>query len=170
MVISKNKVVALSYELRLDGENKKTIETVPRENPLTFVYAVGGMLPKFEEKIKGLGKGDTFDFVLQPKEAYGEFSEKRLIDLPISLFKENGQLNHDLLQTGKFIIMRDTAGKRLRGKVLKVNNDSVKVDFNHPLAGKDLHFKGEVISIREATQTEMQNGMVDHQCTNCGRH
>jgi FKBP-type peptidyl-prolyl cis-trans isomerase SlyD len=61
----------------------------------------------------------------------------------------------------------DNMGNRFNGKVVGVENDNVKMDFNHPLAGEDLHFKGEVVGIRDASAEELAHGHI-HQASSCG--
>ncbi|MFA8436659.1 MAG: peptidylprolyl isomerase [Marinifilaceae bacterium] len=155
MNISKDKVVSVIYELKTDPQGE-VIEKAVKETPLTFLYGAGQMLEKFEENLTGLNMGDAFDFKLTSAEAYGEASEEAVIDLPKNIFEVNGEIDTEVIKEGNVVPMQDSAGRRMNGIVLEVAEATVKMDFNHPLAGDDLYFKGEVIEVREATPEEIQ--------------
>jgi len=86
-MIEKNKVVSLHYRLRKDNEKGELIEETYNTEPMTFLYGVGGMIPKFETELAGLKEKDNFSFSIEAKEAYGEFDESAIIDLDIDIFK-----------------------------------------------------------------------------------
>jgi len=160
MNISENNVVSLSYQLRVNATDGDIVETVDKERPLQFIYGLGQMLPKFEEHLKNLTAGSTFEFSLQPEEAYGMATEDAVIDIPVSAFMVDGELDSDLLVVDNVIPMQDKNGNRFNGLVLEVNDQNVTMDFNHPLAGDTLFFKGEVIDVREATAEELSHGHI----------
>jgi FKBP-type peptidyl-prolyl cis-trans isomerase SlyD len=152
----------LTYELRTDDENgqQTLVEKVEQDNPMVFLYGVGGLLERFENNIRGKSIGDTFEFSINPEEGYGEFDEEAVVTLPKDVFKVNGKIDDNMLQPGNFIPMTDNEGNRLQGKVLEIEDENIIMDFNHPLAGKNMHFKGEVVGIRDATAEEMEHGHV----------
>ncbi|RXQ95870.1 peptidylprolyl isomerase [Ancylomarina salipaludis] len=154
MTIAKDKVVSVIYELRTDLEGE-IIEKAVAETPLTFHCGAGQMLEKFEANLMGLSVGSSFDFKLATEEAYGLASEEAVIDLPKNIFEVNGEFDSEMIQEGNVVPMQDSSGRRMNGIVLEVGETTVKMDFNHPLAGDDLYFKGEVIEVRDATQEEM---------------
>lgn len=156
MKIGEKKFVALSYELKVDGE---TVETVTAEAPLQFVYGTGFLLPAFESNLNGLGKGDKFAFKLDAANAYGEVMEDAVVELPKSVFMFEGKIEEGLLEVGNQLPMSDNQGNRLVGVVKAVGDESVTMDFNHPMAGKALNFSGEVVEVREATPEDMMQGM-----------
>ncbi|GHA58823.1 FKBP-type peptidyl-prolyl cis-trans isomerase [Pontibacter akesuensis] len=162
MKIEKNKVVALTYELSIAGENGQNnlVETADTANPMTFIYGMSGLPEQFEEQLDGLEPGSTFDFKLEAEEGYGDLDENALVDLPKQAFEVEGAIPQDMLEIGNFIPMTDSEGNQLQGRVVEVTDDTVKMDFNHPLAGKDLYFKGKVESVRDATQEEIAHGHV----------
>ena len=166
MIVTKDRVVSLSYDLRIDTPEGKLVESVTQEQPLTFVYGTGKLLPKFEDNLKGLSIGDSFDFNLKSADAYGEYNDQALVDVPKNIFEVNGSMDEDLVKIGNSVPMMDRSGNRLTGVVVEVNGDSIKMDFNHPLAGNDLFFKGTVTEIREASDEELMHGL-DHGC-GCG--
>ncbi len=173
MIVEKDKVVSLTYELRLDNAEGNVVESLNPDSPLTFLYGNGQLLPKFEENIDGFSVGDSFDFNLKNDEAYGEMNKDAIVDVPIDAFEIDGKIDESLLEPGTTIPMQDKAGNRLHGTVQKVSDSAVKMDFNHPLAGKELYFKGEITEIRDATNEELQHGHVhknedcDDGCENC---
>lgn len=160
MGIKKNKVVALTYELKYDNASGDTIEVADNRDPLVFLFGTGGMLPKFEENLSSLKAGDHFEFVLSKDEAYGEFTEEAIVELSKDIFRNEGEIDEEMLKPGSFIPMQDQDGHPLQGKVLSVDGDNVKMDFNHPMAGKNLHFTGEIVEIRDASPEELSHGHV----------
>jgi FKBP-type peptidyl-prolyl cis-trans isomerase SlyD len=160
MEITKEKVVSITYELRKDTENGEVVETVANDNPLTFIYGTGGMLPKFEENLGGLKTGDAFKFGLNSEDAYGPVVENAIVEVPIDVFKVDGEVDKNILQTGNMVPMMDNAGNRLNGKILGIGEETVEMDFNHPMAGKNLFFTGTIAEIREATEEELSHGHV----------
>jgi FKBP-type peptidyl-prolyl cis-trans isomerase SlyD len=172
MIAEKNNVVSIVYELRTGSEAGEIVESLTPENPLTFLFGTGGLLPKFEEQINGLSEGDTFEFLLRSEDAYGPVIENAIVHVPVTVFEIDGKIDENLMAIGNTVPMMDSEGRRLNGKVIAVEGDAVKMDFNHPMAGNDLHFRGEVTGIRNATEKEMAHGHIhhhhhDHEC-GCG--
>jgi FKBP-type peptidyl-prolyl cis-trans isomerase SlyD len=165
MNISKNKVVSLSYELRTDGKDGEIIETVSADRPLMFIFGTNSLVPGFERNIENKKTGDRFAFLLDCEEAYGPASEEAVVEIPISAFIVDGEIDHDMLFEGNAIPMTDSNGNRLNGVVVEVKGNTVVMDFNHPLAGDDLYFSGTVVDVREATFEELQRGHVYANCS-----
>ena len=155
MTIAKDKVVSVIYELKTDPAGE-VVEKAVAETPLTFLCGAGQMLEKFEANLLGLKVGEAFDFKLEAAEAYGEASEQAVIDLPKNIFEVNGEFDAEMIKEGNVVPMQDSSGRRMNGIVLEVADSTVKMDFNHPLAGDDLYFKGEVIEVRDASEEEMK--------------
>jgi FKBP-type peptidyl-prolyl cis-trans isomerase SlyD len=162
MTVDTNKVVSLTYELRIDDENgeQTLVEKVEQDNPMVILYGSSGLPERFEEQISGLKQGDSFEFSINPEEGYGDFDEEAVVELPKDVFKVDGKVDNELLQIGNFIPMTNQDGHRLQGKVLEVHPESVLMDFNHPLAGVNMHFKGQILDVREASQEELAHGHV----------
>jgi FKBP-type peptidyl-prolyl cis-trans isomerase SlyD len=166
MNVEKNKVVGLSYVLKVNGE---TVEEVGTDSPLIFLYGVGNLLPQFEQNLDGLEINDDFDFELVAEDAYGPVNEEAIVDVPLKAFEVNGEIDNSLLKEGNQVPMLDQSGNRLNGKIVSFDENYVTMDFNHPLAGSDLHFNGTIVEIREATDEELEHGHVhshDH-CHDC---
>jgi len=160
MQIKKDSVVSLSYVLKHNDPQGEVIEVTKENDPLIFIYGIGQMIPKFEENLMMLNIGDHFEFTLNSKDAYGDMSEDAVIELEKSIFTINGEIDHEMLTIGNIIPMRDSHGHMLQGKVLGVSENSVRMDFNHPMAGKNLHFTGKILHVREATADEISHGHV----------
>ena len=156
MKIGKDTVVSLSYTLMVEGD---VIETVKADNPLRFIFGTGYLLPKFEENVTGKIVGDSFDFELSAKEGYGELNPDAIVELPKDLFMVDGEVEDGLLTLGNVLPMQDSDGNRLQGTIEEIKDDVVVMNFNHPLAGSELHFKGEVVEVREATPQEIMEGL-----------
>ncbi len=158
MQITKNTVVSLSYILKRDDANGEIIEETKAGDPLMFLYGNGQMLPKFEEHLSTLSTGDNFEFTLSSDEAYGEMDQDAIIDLEKAIFEVDGKVDEEMLAIGNVIPMRDDQGHMLQGIVVSVTDQHVRMDFNHPMAGNVLHFKGNVIEVREASAEELSHG------------
>lgn len=160
MKIDVNKVVSVTYRLEANpaGQEKQHIETAGTDRPLVFLFGSGGLIPAFEENLIGKLKGDKFSFSIDAVNAYGEIEPEALVDLPLDIFKVDGVVDMAILQIGNIVPMTDRDGNRLDGKVMGISGETVKMDFNHPLAGHQLHFSGEVIEVREASEEELAHG------------
>jgi len=155
MNVSINKMVTLSYVLRADGNEGDVIEQTTKETPLKFVFGLGQMLPTFESNLSGLKQGDDFEMTLSASEAYGEVDEEAIVDLPKEIFFIDGTFDEERFQPGSQVPMQTSTGQRMNGTILELNDETLKMDFNHPLAGIDLHFKGNIIEVRDATEDEL---------------
>lgn len=167
MIAEKNNVVSIVYELRTGSKEGEIVESLSPENPLTFLFGTGGLLPKFEEQLSGLKSGENFEFLLHSEDAYGPVVENAIVDVPQSVFEVDGKIDENLMKIGTTVPMMDSEGRRLNGKVIDIVGDAVKMDFNHPMAGNDLFFKGEITDVRSATDEELSHGHV-HQSGGCG--
>ena len=165
MKIEQNKVVEFCYELEVDG---KIVDQTTKERPLDYIHGTGSLLPKLEAHIEGMEPGATFDVTLSPAEGYGEVEPERIIDLPKSAFEVNGEVREDLLVPGNTIPMMNSMGGVIPGVVVEVTADTVKMDLNHQMAGQTLHFKGEILTVREATEKELTEGLHGEYVHSCG--
>jgi FKBP-type peptidyl-prolyl cis-trans isomerase SlyD len=175
MKITNNKFVSVTYDLNVgEGDERELMERATRENPLSFVFGTGAMLPAFEEELSGLQMGDKFRFTIFPADAYGEYNEEHQMELPRTVFEVNGQFDSQMVKEGNIVPMVDSEGNRLNGSVMEVKDKIVLVDFNHPLAGETLHFSGEVIDVHNPTEEEIAAlssgegcGCGDDSCDTC---
>lgn len=167
MNITKNAFVSLTYELHSDSHDGPLVEKCDTERPLSFVFGAGRMLPAFEKGIENLTAGDDFKIELTPDEAYGPRFPEALVDVPRNIFVDpQGREREEFLKLGARVPMLNDEGQHIIGTVLSVEDDIVKLDFNHPLAGESLFFTGKVIEVREATVDELLDQ--NHGCGGCG--
>ncbi|MEI7502189.1 MAG: FKBP-type peptidyl-prolyl cis-trans isomerase [Paludibacter sp.] len=158
MKITANKTVLAEYELYVDADVDGELELMEKatiEQPLSFIYGVGMMLPKFEENLFGMQTGDKFDFIINTEDAYGEYDDESVLDLDRAIFEIDGKLDEEMIFEGNVVPLMDNEGNRVNAQVVSVDEVHVKVDLNHPLAGETLHFKGTVLEVREATEKEL---------------
>lgn len=169
MEITRNMFVSLTYELKTGSEDGEIKEKAVADSPLDFLFGAGLMLPSFEEKVEGLKTGDSYQFSLPADEAYGPKFPDRIVELPISIFQVDGKIDEEMLVVGESLPMMDSSGNRLNGLILEITDENVKMDFNHPLAGEDLFFKGEILEVREATEAEIMEAVGGGGCgSGCG--
>lgn len=160
MTIQEKMVVSLNYKLSNHKTGEK-IEETTSENPMVFLYGVGGIIPQFEENISGKVVGDSFEFHIEAANAYGMADQDQIAMIPLDVFRdEAGNFDAEYFVAGAMIPMSDSEGNQLRGTILEVTPEMIKMDFNHPLAGTDLHFVGTIIDIRPATEDELAHGHV----------
>lgn len=158
MTIDENMVVSLSYKLS-DGKTGNKIEETTTENPMLFLFGVGAVIPEFENLLRNKNTGDTFDFTILAENAYGTRNDEQIVMMPIDVFHdESGKLRENEIFVGALVPMSDNEGNHLRGLVLEIKEDLVKMDFNHPLAEMDLHFEGVVLEVRPASAEELEHG------------
>ena len=169
----KNRFITTNYQLYSVVDGKKELEEQTSEDhPFQFITGFGISLDAFEQNLMGLESGSDFDFVLQPSEAFGEYEPEGMHKLSREVFTINGHFDHDNIYEGAVITLMDNEEHRFMAKVVKIEEDGVTVDTNHPLAGKTLNFTGKVIENREATDDEVQR-LIKHLtggCSGCGHH
>ena len=164
MKVEQNKMVGVDYKLTVDGQIAD--QSRPGQ-PLEFIFGTGMLLPKFEEAILGKEIGESVAFTLEPKDGYGEIIAEAIVDLPKDIFMVDGKLAEDILFVGSQVPMSDAQGNRMMGIVKEVGESTVKMDFNHPMAGKTLNFDVEVISVRDVTPEDLAGKCSCGECS-CG--
>lgn len=155
MNISKTNFVEAHYRLREENQEGKVVEETFGKDPLGFVFGVGMMIPGFETEIEGLAVGDKKGFQVKAEEAYGLYVEDNVVPIPKANFGDEEQQKEYVIE-GKQIALQDNMGRQHVGKVKEIQEENVIIDFNHPMAGLDLFFEVEVMSIRETTPEELQ--------------
>ena len=171
-----NKYITVAYKLYAieDGEKDFT-EEATAEHPFQFISGLGLTLESFEDQVKDLKAGDKFDFTIACADAYGDFDEEHVIDLPKQIFEVDGKFDSERIVAGNVVPLMTSEGQRINGTVQEIKADVVVMDMNHPLAGCDLNFVGEVIESRPATNEElaeiarmMSGGGCSCGCDSCG--
>jgi FKBP-type peptidyl-prolyl cis-trans isomerase SlyD len=155
MKIEQHRVGILAYSIQVEDAQGDVLEHATISEPRTLVFGLGRLMQGFEDKLIGLKSGDKFEFLLTPDETFGVYKEEMVMDIPKTAFMVNGVLKDDVLVVGKVIPMMDNHGNPFNGHIMKINDEAVTMDFNHPLAGKSLYTVGEVLNVREATYEEL---------------
>lgn len=167
-MIAKDKIVKICYDLYVDGRQnseEELMERAPEEHPLVYCHGRGMMLPMFEESLTGKTAGEMFDFRIPAKDAYGEYDDEALLTLNKELFYIDGKFDEERVFVGNIVPMTTAEGQIINAQIAEISDDSVTIDLNHPLAGENLHFKGKVIEVRDATEEELQS--LTKKCGGC---
>lgn len=168
-----NKYIAVTYKLHaIDANGTSTmVEEATANRPFVFVSGFGTTLDAFEQAVETLEKGAAFDFEIGKDDAYGDHMDERVVSLDKDIFTINGRFDSDNIYKDAIVPLQNEDGQRFMGLVLAITEDKVKLDLNHPLAGKALHFAGTVIENREATNEEIQKMislLSGEGCGHCG--
>lgn len=153
--ITKDIIVSLDYTLTVDGE---LVDASEENKPIEFLQGYQNIVPGLEKELYGMAVGDSREIVVAPHEGYGEFDPQAIIQVPRSEFPQNIDLHE-----GIELELQQPDGQVLHATIADLNPDSVKLDFNHPLAGKELIFRVTVTGLRAASDEEKSHGHVhDH--------
>lgn len=167
--IQPGKYVEMTYDLYQvnPDSSEKLVHQVDPEDPEKFIFGVTrGMIEPLEKALEGLEKGGKFDLVVKADEAFGPVDPDQVVELEKEIFVVDGKFDEEMIKAGAVVPMMTADGYRINGLVKEVTGEKVVMDFNHPLAGKDVRFKGEVTTVRDATPEELQPA---HGC-GCGCH
>ena len=145
-------VVSMEYTLHVDGEQ---LDTSEGQGPLQFLVGYGNVIAGLESEMMGMKVGDSKDVVVQPANGYGEFDDEAFMNVSKKDFPKDMPLEVDTELT-----VRDEEGHARYARVDGVEGDSVRLDFNHPLAGAELHFSVKVVALREPSDEELEHGHV----------
>ena len=139
--------VEVAYTLRANGPEGEELETCQEESPFVFRIGAEEALEAFEKALVGKRVGEPFELTIACDDAYGEETDEAVLSLPKETFMVDGKLDEDVMQAGEVVPLSDDEGNEIVGMVVEVKADAVLVDFNHPLAGLDLHFEGVVVGV-----------------------
>lgn len=145
-------VVSLDYTLTVDGE---VVDSSEEDEPIEFLQGRGGIISGLEKALYGMVEGESKQVAVPAKDAYGEYDSEAVMDVPRSEFPPEIPL-----KPGVELQMRDQDGDVVHAQIVSVSKSSVKLDFNHPLAGKDLKFDVTIAGLRAATAEELDHGHV----------
>ena len=156
MQVEKNKVVGIHYTISVDeeGEVFSNLDFEPEE----YVHGAIAIFPMVAKALEGHKVKDEVEITLLPQHAYGEMNEKLIKIYPNALFD-----NINDFEIGSFIQVPDGT----EAKLLQKNNDTILVDANHPFAGATLYYKIKIVSIRQATEIEIQRGLTEALIKSC---
>ncbi|MGB8984368.1 MAG: peptidylprolyl isomerase [Anaerolineales bacterium] len=150
--VQNNVVVAMEYTLHVDQEE---IDSSKGQDPLQFLVGHGNIISGLEREMIGMKVGESKDVVIAPADAYGEFDEEAFMNVP------RGEFPKDMpVEEGLELTVKDDEGQTRYARIDAVEGDTVTLNFNHPLAGDELHFNVKVVSVREPTSEELEHGHV----------
>ncbi len=150
--VKDNLVVTLDYKLIVEDE---MLESTEDGEPIKFIQGIGQIIPGLENALYGLKIGDQKTVVIQPEDAYGEYDPESLQEAKKEEFSEEIPLD-----VGTFLDLEDDEGDILSAQVIAAEEDTVTLDFNHPLAGKTLTFEITLTDLRPASEEELDHGHV----------
>ncbi len=150
--VDDGKVVAMHYTLQVDG---KVVDSSEGGEPLQFIQGMGHIIPGLEHQLYDMEVGQSKSVTVPPKEGYGETDASAFMDVPREAFPDNVPLDK-----GTELELRDQGGNPVYARVDNVTDQNVRLDMNHPLAGKELHFDVRIAGVRPATDEEVSHGHV----------
>lgn len=151
-VVADGQVVSLEYTLTVDGE---VIDSSEAHGPIEFIQGMGNIIPGLEEELYGMSVGESKSVTVAPEDGYGEIDPDAFQDFPREAFPPSIPL-----EPGVALRLQDESGNVHMAVIDSVTDDTVRLDFNHPLAGKELHFDVKVVGLRDATDEELMHGHV----------
>lgn len=159
MKIEHGKVAIIHYSLK--NEAGDTIDSTQDQDPMGYLHGHNNLMPGLEAALEGKGQGDKFSVNLAPEDAFGPHNKEQIQEVPKEQFADLKDLT-----PGMHLQVKGPQGTEIV-TVVTITDDTVTVDFNHPLAGQTLLFEIEVMDVREATEEEVQHGHV-HGHGGCG--
>lgn len=152
LMIGKNAVVSINYTLTNDAG--EVMDTSEGREPLTYLHGANNLIPGLEKEMEGKSSGQSFKVTIPPSEAYGESNPELVQTLSKDMFK-----GVDKVEPGMGFTAQGPQGEQ-HIVVTAVDGDQVTIDANHPMAGKTLHFAVEIVSVRDASDEEIEHGHV----------
>jgi FKBP-type peptidyl-prolyl cis-trans isomerase SlyD len=148
--VQDGQVVAMEYTLRVDGE---VLDSSEGQEPLEFLAGHDNIISGLEREMIGMKIGESKDVVVAPANGYGEFDEEAFMDVPRADFPQDMPM-----EEGLELNVSDEEGQQRYARIDNIEKDTVRLNFNHPLAGAELHFNVKVVSLREPTEEELDHG------------
>ncbi|HTX90888.1 MAG TPA: peptidylprolyl isomerase [Anaerolineales bacterium] len=156
--VTDGQVISMDYTLKVDGE---TVDSSEGQEPIEFIQGTGNIIPGLERELYGMAVGDSKDVVVSAEDGYGKVDDEAYMDVPRNQFPADIPM-----EVGTQLELHDREGHPMHARIEQVGEESVRLDFNHPLAGKELHFAVKIAGLRAATAEELDHGHVhsaDHQ-------
>jgi FKBP-type peptidyl-prolyl cis-trans isomerase SlyD len=157
--VAKDLVISMDYELSVEGE---VIDYSEPGDPIEFIQGYENIISGLEKAIDGLTVGDSKEVFVKAAEAYGEYDADGFVEVPKAEFPEDIPL-----EVGLEISVTNDDGEEMTAFIEEVSLETITLNFNHPLAGKDLNFKIKIVGIREATAEELEHGHVHSDDCEC---
>lgn len=156
MKIEQNTVAHVAYKIHANAPDGDLIEFADEKSPRSMLFGYNKIIPGFENNLMGVEEGETFNFMLAPSDAFGEYRPEMVVEVPKAAFMINGELREDLLYINNELSMMDSEGNPMKGKILEIKTDTVRMDFNHALSGKPLYISGRVIDVRAVVEEDLK--------------
>ena len=153
--VGQDVVVTLDYTLEVDGNEIDS-------GPIEFIQGHGNIIPGLENEVEGMTIGEEKEVFIKAADAYGEYDPELEVEVSLSSFPEDFEI-----QLGRPMRLQDGEGHIFTGVAVALTDETVKLNLNHPLAGKDLHFDTKVVSLRPATEEEIERGSLASSCSGC---
>lgn len=150
MKVQDGQIVTMDYTLWVDDE---VVDTSEGAEPIEFLQGAGNIIPGLESQLYGMAVGDSKDVMVASQDGYGDVDEDAFAEVPRNQFPEDIPL-----EPGIELQVRDETGDVMNARIDQVGNEIVRLDFNHPLAGKELRFEVKIAGIRQATEEELDHG------------
>lgn len=150
--VDDGKVVSMHYTLHVDGQ---VVDSSEGGDPLQFIQGMGHIIPGLEHELYDMQVGESKNITVPPKEGYGETDDTAFMDVPREAFPANVPL-----EKGTELELRDQGGHPVYARIDTVTGENIRLNMNHPLAGKELNFDVKIAGVREATDEEVSHGHV----------
>ncbi len=150
--VDDGQVISMHYTLHVDGQ---VVDSSEGSEPLQFIQGMGHIIPGLEHQLYDMKIGDSKKVVVAPKDGYGESDAEAFMDVPRDSFPPDVPMN-----VGVELELRDQSDHPVYARIESVDAANVRLNMNHPLAGKELHFDVKIADIRQATDEEISHGHV----------
>ena len=150
MNIESECVVAFNFTVKDEEEN--VLESSPPGKPLVYLQDAGNLVLGLEKGLKGLKVGDKKIITVYPEEGFGE------VDPSLKMKANKSQFPPEIKIEKDRVLEREEKGMKQRFRIMAVDGDTIYMDGNNPMAGKTLHYSVDIVSIRPATEDELEKG------------
>ncbi len=152
MKVDDGQVISMHYTLHVDGQ---VVDSSEGSEPLQFIQGMGHIIPGLEHQLYDMKIGDSKKVVVAPKDGYGESDAEAFMDVPRDSFPPDVPLT-----IGTELELCDQSDHPVYARIENVDDANIRLNMNHPLAGKELHFEVKIADIRQATDEEISHGHV----------
>lgn len=151
-IVAKDTVVKMAYTLTVDGE---IIDMADEQDAIEFLQGHRNIISGLESQLEGMKIGESKKVIVSAEDGYGPVDDEAFDEVPLSEFPEEVTPEMDME-----LELKDPEGNEMYGRIVAIGEESVTMDFNHPLAGKELNFEIKVVDVRPATSEEIAHGHV----------
>lgn len=148
MKAEKGSQISVDYKLYIDDPSGDLVEETNAEEPYTFTLGSGEQFEAFDKHIIGLKKGDSFSFAVLKEDAFGDYVDESVVEVPKKTFEHEGKLDAGIFELYNVVPMKDKEGNEFSGVIIAIGEDNITLDFNHPLAGENIWFDGVILDVK----------------------